>query len=219
MKNRGAFLLLVALFISVSGFAQTREIYTNPSFNTLAKEHKTLAILPFDASIGLRPNQMKNMSPERLKEMEKNEGLAVQSALQTYFLKVSSKDDYFVNFQDANTTNAILLKNNVTAETIKSFTPAELAKLLGVDGVIMGTFSTDKPMSDGAALALGLAVGFYGATNSGKTGINIYDGATGELLWKYEKTLSRGLGSDTNSIINTIMRKASKKFPYRRLKA
>ncbi|MBA9075912.1 hypothetical protein [Rufibacter quisquiliarum] len=212
-------LVLLALLTSLGSYAQTKEIYTNPAFATIAKEHKKLAILPFEASIGMRPNQMKTMTPERIKEIEKNEGLAVQSALQTYFLKESGKDDYTVSFQDANTTNALLLKNNITAENIKSFTPGELAKVLGVDGLIMGTFKTDKPMSDGASLALGLAVGFYGATNSGKTAINIYDGGSGELLWKYEKTLSRGLGSDTSTIINTIMRKASKRFPYSKLKA
>ncbi|WP_207433680.1 hypothetical protein [Sabulibacter ruber] len=217
MKRTSIFLALFALLLSFGASAQTREIYTNPAFATLAKSHKTLAILPFEATIGLRPNQQKNLTPERIKEMEKNEGLAVQSALQTYFLKVSSKDDFTVSFQDAATTNAMLMKNNITAENIKSFTPAELSKVLGVDGVITGTFSTDKPMSDGASLALGLVVGFYGATNSGKTAINIYDGTSGELLWKYEKSLSRGLGSDTNTIITTIMRKASKKFPYAKL--
>ena len=219
MKRTSVFLLLFALFLSVGASAQTKEIYTNPAFETLAKQHKTIAILPFEAHVGLRPNQMKAMTPERIKEMEQNEGLAVQSALQTYFLKVSSKDDYTVSFQDAATTNALLLKNNITPENIKSFTPAELSKVLGVDGIISGTFTTDKPMSDGASLALGLAVGFYGATNSGKTAINIYDGTSGELLWKYEKSLSRGLGSDTGTIITTIMRKASKKFPYSKIKA
>jgi hypothetical protein len=69
-------------------------------------------------------------------------------------------------------------------------------------------------MSDGASLAMGVLVGFYGATNSGKCNININDGKTGDLLWKYEKTLSRSLGSDTNTIINAMMRKASRKLPY-----
>ncbi len=86
--------------------------------------------------------------------------------------------------------------------------------MLQVDGVVTGTFETDKPMSEGASLALGLVVGVYGSTNSGKTVINIFDGTSGELLWKYDKELSRSYGSDTNSVILAIMRKASKKFPY-----
>lgn len=217
MKNYRILLTLAAWLLCVCSYAQTREIYTNPNFNSLAQGHKVVAILPFEASIGLRPNQMKNITPEQHREMEVNQGLAVQSALQTYFLKEKGKDGFTVSFQDANKTNALLLKNDINAENIKSFTPDELAKLLEVDGIITGFFSTDKPMSDGASLALGLAVGFYGSTNSGKTSINIYDGPTGELLWKYEKTLSRSLGSDTNSIINAIMRKASRQFPYSKM--
>lgn len=69
-------------------------------------------------------------------------------------------------------------------------------------------------MSDGASLALGLVVGFYGRTNSGKCTINAFDGKSGELLWKYEKTLSRSLGSSTSQVINAMMRKAARKFPF-----
>ena len=86
--------------------------------------------------------------------------------------------------------------------------------MLGVDGIMNGILSTEKPMSDGASVTLALLVGFGGATNSGKCTINTYDGKTGELLWKYEKVLSRSLGSSTNQVINTMMRKASHKFPY-----
>jgi hypothetical protein len=44
--------------------------------------------------------------------------------------------------------------------------------------------------------------------------INIHEAKAGKLLWRYDKELSRGLGSNTNTIINAIMRKASKEFPY-----
>lgn len=94
------------------------------------------------------------------------------------------------------------------------FTPKELAEVLEVDGIISGILSSDKPMSEGASAALGILVGIYGPTNSGKCTININDASTGDLLWKYEKTLSRSLGSDTNTIINTMMRKASRQLPY-----
>ncbi|MDX5423361.1 MAG: hypothetical protein LPK07_06670 [Hymenobacteraceae bacterium] len=214
MKKISIALTLAALLVATFSFAQNREIYTNPNFSSLAANHKTVAILPFAASVKLRPNQMKNLTPEQLRDMEIKQGLAVQSALQTYFLKEKGKDGFTVSFQDAQKTNALLAKQGITEENIRTFTPEELAKLLEVDSIITGTFETDKPMSDGASLALGLAVGFYGSTNSGKTTINIYDGASGELLWKYEKALSRSLGSDTNTMVTTIMRKASRKFPY-----
>ena len=214
MKKTTLLLFLTALLLSVGSYAQTREIYTNPNFKGLAQNHKTLAILPFHSKIGLRPNQMKNITPEKLREMEISQGMDVQSALHTYFLKEEGKDGFTVSFQDASKTNALLLKNNITEENIRSLTPEELAKLLGVDGVITGTFETDKPMSEGASLAMGLLVGYYGSTNSGKAVINIYDGTSGELLWKYDKALARSYGSDTNTVILAIMRKASRKFPY-----
>lgn len=207
-------LLLVLTLVSFHAFPQTREIYVNPQFNELAKDHKKLAILPFKTTVKLRPKQMEKMTPAQLDQLQKDEGLAVQSALHTYFLKRQGQHNLRVSFQDITTTNAQLAKHNIDAQDMEKLTPKELADILEVDGIITGIFSTDKPMSEGASAALGILVGVYGPTNSGKCTININDGGTGDLLWKYEKTLSRSLGSDTNTVINTIMRKASRQLPY-----
>ena len=206
-------MLFIALF-SMSSYAQTREIYVNDDFRTLAKDHKTVAIIPFKTIIKLRPKQMEKMTPEQFVQLQKDEGLAVQSAVHSYLLKRKDQHDLKIGFLDISTTNALLSKNGVSQENIDSFTPKELAEMLKADAVISGVLSTDKPMSEGASAALGLLVGFYGATNSGKCTININDAKTGELMWKYEKTLSRSLGSDTNTVINTMMRKASRQLPY-----
>jgi hypothetical protein len=207
-------LLFLLAIMTTLVFAQSREIYVNPEFNVLAKDHKTIAILPFKTIMKLRPKQMQQMTPEQLAQMQKDEGLAVQSALQTYFLKRKEQHNFKISFQDLATTNAQLAKHNVDPDELDKYTPKELAEMLEVDAVITGILSTDKPMSEGASVALGLVVGIYGPTNSGKCTININDGTSGELLWKYEKTLSRSLGSDTNTVINTIMRKASRQLPY-----
>ncbi|GAB3692990.1 hypothetical protein GCM10027592_12400 [Spirosoma flavus] len=206
--------VLSALSMSL---AQTREIYTNPNFNSLAKEHKMLAILPFKTTLQLRPKEVeKNGGPAGVAALEKREGLGVQSAVHSYFLKRKESNDIIVDFQDPARTNALLERNAVTYETLAGFTPEELAKILNVDGIVSGTFESSQPMSNGAAIAMTALVGFGGATNTGKTTININDGKTGDLLWKYDKSLSRGFGSDTSSIITTIMRKASRQFPYDR---
>lgn len=214
MKN----LTLTALLVLVATLlapAQTREIYTNPKFKELAKDHKLLAVLPFRTTLQLRPNEVaKNGGPAGVQALEAREGLGVQSALQSYFLKRKAENDIMVDVQDVAKTNALLAKNGVTTERLATMTMEELAQLLGVDGVISGTFESTQPMSGGAALALNLVVGISGPTNTGKLAVNINDGKSGELLWKYDKSLSRGLGSDTNSIITTIMRKASRQFPY-----
>lgn len=210
-------LLTTALILSsiLTGFAQTREIYTNPNFPTLAKNHKILAILPFKTTLQLRPKEVeKNGGPAGVAALEKREGLDVQSAVHSYFLKRKESNDITVDFQDPARTNALLERNAVTYETLSGFTPEELAKILNVDGIVSGTFESTQPMSNGAAVAMAFAVGFGGPTNTGKTTISINDGKTGELLWKYDKTLSRGFGSNTGTIITTIMRKASRQFPY-----
>lgn len=204
----------VILSLSTKSNAQTKEIYVNPDFRKLSAGHQTLAIIPFKVTMKLRPREMQRMTPEQYKQLQEDEGRAVQSALHSYFLKRKDQHELKVDFLDLGTTNAVLAKNDISEENIDTFTPSELAEILNVDGVISGTLVSDKPMSDGASMAMGLLIGFYGATNSGKCTININDGATGTLLWKYEKTLSRSLGSDTNTIINAMMRKASRQLPY-----
>ena len=210
-------LITTVLLLSVAtiGVAQTREIYTNANFKVLAKDHKILAILPFKTTLTLRPKEVeKNGGPAGVAALEKREGLGVQGAVHSYFLKRKESNDLTVDVQDPARTNALLDRNAVTYETLASFTSEELAKILGVDGVVSGTFQSTQPMSNEAAIAMSLLVGFGGSTNTGKTVISINDGKTGELLWKYDKTLSRGFGSNTNTIITTIMRKASRQFPY-----
>lgn len=214
MKTIKTLSFLFSILVATASHGQTREIYVNDNFADLAKDHKLIAILPFKAIVKLRPKQMERMSPEQFERLQKDEGLAVQSAIHSYLLKRKEQNNLPIRFLDVMTTNALLAKGNVTQQNIDSFTPKELAEILNVDAVITGVLSTDKPMSEGASVALGLLVGFYGPTNSGKCTININDRATGELLWKYEKTLSRSLGSDTNTVINTMMRKASRQLPY-----
>lgn len=212
--------LSFALLICLTAFASEvsaqfiRSIYTHPDFSELAQDHQTLAIIPFDATVKLRPKQMKELSSEDLARMEEQEGESIQSALESYFLRRKSKYDFSVDFQEVSRTNALLAKNGITYETLGEYTTEDLTKILEVDGIISGMLTTDKPMSEGGAVALGLLTGVAMPTNSGKVAININDGATGELLWKYEKALSRALGSDTNQIVNALMRKASRKFPY-----
>jgi citrate lyase gamma subunit len=207
-------MLLAVLAIALNAGAQTKEIYTHPKFDSIAHNHTLLAILPFDVLINLRPKEKEKLKPGELEQIQKKEGEAVQSAVQTYFLRKKEKENFKVNFQDISKTNTLLLKNGWTTDSLRAKTKEEICALLGVDGLISGTLNTDKPMSDGASVALGVAFGFWGPTNSGKCTINVHEANEGELLWKYEKTLSRSLGSDINTIINTMMRKASKKFPY-----
>jgi hypothetical protein len=217
MKKIGCAVVLT-FFAACIVCGQTKKIYTHPQFDSIAKDHSLVAILPFDVTIKLRPRQKKELKEGELETLERTEGDSVQSAIQTYILKQKTKKEFKVNFQDISTTNALLAKNNWTVDSFKVKTRQEICHYLGVDGIISGTLHTDKPLSGEVSFGLGILTGFWGKTNSGICTINVYEGKAGELLWKYEKKLSRSFGSDINSVIDAMMQKASRKFPYEDIK-
>lgn len=212
--NKITFKLLVFACIILGGFsanAQTK-LFEHPNFETLAKDHKIIAIIPFSAKVSLRPKQMKEITPEQLKEMEIGEGQAIQNSMYTWFLNRQKRGKLKIEVQDPKKTNAILLKNEIT--DLARYTPEELAQILEVDAVITGHFETDKPMSDGASIAIGLIVGFWGTTNSATINMSVNNGLDGQLLWNYNKRVAGSLGSSTDMLINTLMRKASRRLAY-----
>lgn len=208
-------LLLLALTIFFSNliFAQTN-LFEHPDFDKIAQKHKIIGVIPFKASITLRPKQMKDITPEQLEKMEKSEGESIQSAMYSWFLKRKKRGKLKVDVQNPAITNAKLKKAGVTLENYENYTPSELAKILEVDSIIMGTFETNKPMSEGASIALGLLVGFWGATNSATINLSIYNATDGELLVNYNKKVRGSIGSDNDDLVNIVMRKASRRIAY-----
>src|SRR5690606_14120253 len=208
-----AFISLLFLSMVYLTHAQTH-LYENPDFDRLTASHEMIAILPFKTSVTLRPNQMKDITPEQLNKMEESEGLSIQSAMYSWFLKREKQQKLKVKVQDPNTTNALLKRNYITSESLADYMPDELAEILSVDAVIMGTFETNKPISEGASVALGMLVGFYGSTNKAVINLSIYNAEQGELLVNYNKAASGSFGSSTEDLINILMRKASRRISY-----
>lgn len=212
--NKITFKLFITLFFLGFGavsIAQTK-LYVHPQFDQLAKDHKTIAIVPFDAYVSLRPKQMKEITPEQLAEMQKGEGLAIQQSMFTWFLQRQKRGKLKLDVQDPKRTNALLQQNHIVNPAL--VTPEQLAAILGVDAVITGRFETDKPMSEGASIALGILVGFWGQTNSATINMSVNNGLDGTLLWNYNKRVAGSLGSSTDGLINKLMRKASRRLAY-----
>ncbi|WP_339741045.1 hypothetical protein [uncultured Sunxiuqinia sp.] len=207
------FLSLLASFLTFAVLAQTH-LYENPAFDKIAEEHQIIAVVPFDATVSLRPKQMKDISPEQLQRMEQSEGESVQMAMYSWFLKREKRDQLTVKVQDTNTTNALLKKNGITYENLTDYTPEELARLLEVDAVVSGKFETSKPMSEGASLALGALIGFWGSTNKAVLNMFIHNASDGQLLINYNKGVSGSVGSSTEDLINILLRKASRRIAY-----
>jgi hypothetical protein len=190
------------------------KIYKAPEFDAALAKHKTVAILPADVSIKLRPNEMKKTTTEQLNDMAAKTGYAIQDKMYSWFLRRSDKYNYTVTFQDVTRTNALLKQAGIDYSNLDAKDRTELAALLGVDAVLQNRSSMDKPMSDGAAVALGVVFGVWGSTNQVQTTINIHDGKSGSLLWKYDYLATGSVGSSADNLVNALMRNASKKFPY-----
>lgn len=212
MKKTLFTILLLALVCK--SYAQTN-LYENPEFDEISKSHKIIAIAPFKTQVKLRPKQMKDMSTEQLNRIEKSEGEGIQSAMYSWFLKRKKRGDLqSLELQDPKVTTALLKKNNIDYNNITDFTPQELAKILQVDALISGDFETNKPMSDGASVALGILIGFWGSTNNAVINMSVHNGPDGVLLWNYNKKVSGSIGSSNEDLINTLMRKASRRLSY-----
>lgn len=206
--------LAAVLFLTLLCSACGPSIYLAQDFRTYAPNHKTVAILPASVDIGMRPNQARNTSAEQLRTMQQQSALDFQSRIYAWLLRRQQQQHYTVAFQDVSLTNSMLRKANLTDEDMRTLSPQDLAKMLGVDAVLTTSVRTSKPMSDGAAVAIGLLVGAWGATNQANITVNIHDGPAGKLLWKYDYVASGSVGSSPESMVNALMRNASKKFPY-----
>ena len=212
MKKQTLSILL--LFFTYTLLAQTN-LYENPDFDKIAKSHKIIAIVPFKTQVKLRPKQMKDITPEQLERLERSEGESIQSAMYSWFLKRKKRGDLqSLEIQDPRVTTSMLKKKDIDYDNIMDFTPQELANILEVDAVISGEYETNKPMSEGAGIALGLVLGVWGSTNSATVNMSVHNAADGILLWNYNKKVSGSVGSSPEDLINILMRKASRRLAY-----
>lgn len=83
-----------------------------------------------------------------------------------------------------------------------------------MDAVLSTNVTTTQPMSQGAAVAVGVLVGVWGATNQANITVNIHEADAGKLLWKYDYVAAGSVFSSSGNIVDALMRNASKKFPY-----
>ncbi len=210
MKKR---LLYLLLLISISVSAQ-KNIYESKNFDDLSENHQVLAIIPFLTNLDLKDGISKN----ELKQLEEKEGYAVQNALETYFSKRKRKKKFSVEFQNTKNTNAILAQNTITYKNIDVYTIKQLSEILQVDGIISGNMDLNILLSKGVPTEFSFLDYFSGDSNYGRIGIKISDGTSGKLLWKYEKKINKKTGKNTNDLIDRMMKLATRKFPYDRVK-
>ncbi|WP_456865885.1 hypothetical protein [Galbibacter sp. BG1] len=203
-------ILYSVLLISALGYSQ-KTIYQSDSFETLSSNHKTVAIIPFEARLELKN---KELTDEQLEKLQEKEGYEVQNALETYFLKMHQRKDYRIEFQDIQNTNALLSKANIDLMNLDIYTTQDLCEILNVDAIISGDLTLNALISEGVSTDFDFMSFISGTSDYGRIAIKLSDGATGKLLWKYEKVITRKSGKNTYDIIEAMMRKSTRKFPY-----
>ena len=202
--------LLIAFLMSFGAASAQKDIYQSNRFEELSKDHRMLAILPFFTHLDLG----EKLPPEELKRLEEKEGYAVQDALETYFGRGKKKKKFTVSFQNSEDTNALLTRNDISFENIDRYTIRELAEILKVDGIVSGNLDVNILLSDGVPSDFSFLDYILGDADYGRIGIKISDGRTGKLLWKYEQEITRKSGKNTDDLIDKMMKKAARKFPY-----
>ena len=202
------------LFLALLCTACGPSIYLANDFRTYAPTHKVVAILPASVTIGMRPNQARNTTAEQMRTLQQQTSLDFQARIYAWLLRRKQQSQYTVDFQDVALTNSLLRKANLSDEDMRTLAPQELAKVLGVDAILTTSVRTTTPMSDGAAVAVGLLVGAWGATNQANITVDIHEASAGKLLWKYDFVAAGSVGSSPESMVNALMRNASRKFPY-----
>ncbi|EAR15003.1 MULTISPECIES: hypothetical protein [Robiginitalea] len=207
MKN-----LLVA-FLIIAGTANAvaqKNIFQSNRFDELSQDHQVLAIIPFFTHLDLD----EELSRSEKHRLEQKEGYAVQDALETYFGRGKKRKKFSVDFQNSKDTNALLAQNDISYDNIDRYTIRELADILGVDGIISGNLDVNVLLSDGVPSDFSFLDYLLGDADYGRIGIKISDGKSGKLIWKYEQEISRKSGKDTDDLIDKMMKKAARKFPY-----
>lgn len=205
-------ILISCLFFSSNINSQVfGKVFEADSLKEIIANHKMVAVIPFNYKITLK-KMPKNMTEADIKLQEEKGSLSAQNSFYTYALKKVEKKEVTVEVQDINRSKILLARDSITEKNINTFLPEEICAKLGVDALITGDIIASQPMSEGAAVATQLLVGFS-KTNQAKATIKVYD-KSGKLIWSYGKEVSGGLGSDDDDMIRVLMRKTANRFPY-----
>jgi hypothetical protein len=183
------------------------KIFYTPDATPLARAQKVIAIAPPKVSIAAR----RKVDGAALIEQQKTESINFQREMYSWMLKRKMQGTILVDIQDVETTNAKLAAAGFQDGNL--LTPADLCKVLNVDGILTSNYALSKPMSEGAAIALAVLAGWWAPTNEAVVSLSIHDSGSEKMIWNYDHKLSSSLSSPAR-LVDELMRQASRKMPY-----
>jgi hypothetical protein len=225
MKTLLAFLLLGILFESCSS-----TIKTTSETKAKLKNHKTIAILPFEVEFDLRKKNQKQFTDKELAEVRHFMALGLQEHLYRWLISYNKKKPLSVDIQNIEITDSILSERKIRFIDLYNMSRVELAKMMDVDAVLTPNVIFAQPNSEGASIAFMLGVGtFEGlATQEMRMQVLINDNSSDTPFWTFKtKTQSDGVTKPSKdrkkeNILYPLFRnidqsliKFIKKFPYK----
>jgi hypothetical protein len=198
---------LISLIVAAFLFQSCAKVFYTPDAGTLASTQNIIAIIPPKVSIAAR----KKVDADALIEQQKTESINFQREMYSWMLKRKMQGTIFVDIQDVETTNALL--SDAGFQDAGLITPADLSRVLNVDGILTSNYSLSKPISEGAAIALAVLVGWWAPTNEAVVTLSIHDSGSEKMIWNYDHKLSSSLSSPAR-LVDELMRQASRKMPY-----
>ena len=212
MKRTIFFVVLLAYSLSSAAqYEKAKQVFESPKLAEAIKTHKLVAILPFETTISFK-KQPKDFNIEAHREKEKKMAASIQSSMYTFLLRKA--DNYTVEFQDIDKTNILIKKAKIT-DSLDQMTKDQIAKVLGVDAVIYGKYETENTKSEAGAIVTTVLFGGLGSkTGSGALTMIISDGKSGDMLWRFFKSMNDSVFISTDELIDRMMRKVSRNFPY-----
>lgn len=219
MKNAINFLLVTTILLLIAACSSTK----SKTFNEDTAMHQRIAVLPFQSKLILTEKQKQSLADHKVKEVEMAQGVDVQEAVESYLAGKNLR----VKVQSGNMTNSKLRNAGYDLSKVHEKDYTSLCQLLGVDAVVAGYIETEKPMDEKLAMGLNVAKkletsligtafgsGVKTSTNRGTCRVSIFEGKNGDRLWSYSEEIEMGVGSTTQDIVNALMRKGARKFPY-----
>jgi hypothetical protein len=198
----------IILLIAITFLLQScAKVFYTPDARALASTHKIIAIVPPKVSIAAR----RKVDGAALIEQQKTESINFQREMYSWMLKRKMQGTIFVDIQDVETTNAKLAAAGFQDANL--LTPADLSKVLNVDGILTSNYALSKPMSEGAAIAMAVLAGWWAPTNEAVASLSIHDSGSDKMIWNYDHKVSSSLGSPAR-LVDDLMRQASRKMPY-----
>ena len=212
------YLLLLFIAVSFVSCFFNQNIYKAADFDNKSAEIKTIAILPFNVTtIGYLPRYISEAEIQLNNEKLSH---SFQESLYNYLVLYTGnkKKEPVKEFQSLQKTNALLKQNNISITDIYEKKPEGIAKLLGVDAVILTNIEEHKFWDEGTSYRGIHTEGNQNKNNSSdfaKINCYLYEGNLSGLLWQTYCNGDTKLMNDTVSLIEYFTNWVARHFPYR----